>query len=606
MKKIGFKSDEYSLEAHQDKTIKFLSTDNYGKMVILGTGLGKTLICQYYYRLQSLRYNKVKMIVVSENNLIPQFEEDYDKFFHNADDHVTVLMDKPEIRERKYKQLIRDKDILLLNYNSVSTDIDILERIVKYCRVQGYKVILALDEAENVSNHTSGITVGVQRLMDYVTNPVAMTASPLKNRLDKTQTILEVVRAKHVPNREDFLKDHCKIEIMQVIQLNYLGKRCGYPLNIRGEYSDKKVSEAYGSMWAFVKDTKYFHKLTVISTENCDFEVHNEKKTFKLSIPQTYEGKFRILMEARTHQGNRVPVELTGWCSRIQNVKGYKDIKGYYEKIKKSVISYSKSQAGKLPEFQTMLKTFDIAQKDKEFSALRSIYDDQKDKVNYATETISTVTPEVTLYEYNEIDSVSKTDTSLIVQGVLDVSRKVLDNGGKIIIFTKYTQIAEYFIWYWNKQRYFSNHEIGYVRGGMSKKELDGIKKSFREGLDVLIVTESGLRGLNLQVANHIACLDMPVSFGDLLQLAGRVSRLGSVHKYAYLYLFYIKDTITEDLYKMVMGQGALVKEFDPNLLEAGILDSRVEEVALDIKASEYTKQGLKKRMSRFITKKKR
>ena len=44
------------------------------------------------------------------------------------------------------------------------------------------------------------------------------------------------------------------------------------------------------------------------------------------------------------------------------------------------------------------------------------------------------------------------------------------------------------------------------------------------------------------------------------------------------------------------MGQGAMINEFNPDLMEEGLLDSCVAKVSLDESTSTYTRQGLKSR----------
>ena len=54
--------------------------------------------------------------------------------------------------------------------------------------------------------------------------------------------------------------------------------------------------------------------------------------------------------------------------------------------------------------------------------------------------------------------------------------------------------------------------------------------QDLESGINVIIITLAGSESLNLQAAEHFVFLDLPWSFGDYVQLIGRMIRIGSSH----------------------------------------------------------------------------
>lgn len=73
------------------------------------------------------------------------------------------------------------------------------------------------------------------------------------------------------------------------------------------------------------------------------------------------------------------------------------------------------------------------------------------------------------------------------------------------------------------------------ITGKESKaKDREASKNAFQDmasGIDVILITTAGSESINLQSAEHLIFVDSPWSWGDYVQLTGRMIRIGSVHK---------------------------------------------------------------------------
>ncbi|PUA40154.1 ATP-dependent helicase [Paenibacillus elgii] len=93
----------------------------------------------------------------------------------------------------------------------------------------------------------------------------------------------------------------------------------------------------------------------------------------------------------------------------------------------------------------------------------------------------------------------------------------------KVIIFTEYRASQEYLL------QYLKDRKISAVpyRGGMNRGKKDWMMDLFRNRAQVLIATEAGGEGINLQFCHHMINFDLPWNPMRVEQRIGRVHRLG-------------------------------------------------------------------------------
>ncbi|OZB96792.1 ATP-dependent helicase [Paenibacillus sp. XY044] len=93
----------------------------------------------------------------------------------------------------------------------------------------------------------------------------------------------------------------------------------------------------------------------------------------------------------------------------------------------------------------------------------------------------------------------------------------------KVIVFTEYRATQEYLL------QYFQKHGLSCVpyRGGMNRGKKDWMMDLFRGRAQVMIATEAGGEGINLQFCHHMINFDLPWNPMRVEQRIGRVHRLG-------------------------------------------------------------------------------
>lgn len=125
-----------------------------------------------------------------------------------------------------------------------------------------------------------------------------------------------------------------------------------------------------------------------------------------------------------------------------------------------------------------------------------------------------------------------------------DIIQKAND---KVIIFTEYEASQIYL------QSYLHKKGISSVpfNGRFSKSKRDWMKQLFEQKAQVLIATESGSEGINLQFCSHVINYDLPWNPMKLEQRIGRVHRIGQKED-VFIYNLAVQNTIEDHILKLL------------------------------------------------------
>lgn len=172
---------------------------------------------------------------------------------------------------------------------------------------------------------------------------------------------------------------------------------------------------------------------------------------------------------------------------------------------------------------------------------------------------------------------VNEVKTNTKAEKALELIQQIND---KVIIFTEYRATQLYLQWF------LKQHGITSVpyRGGFKRGKKDWMRELFQKHAQVLIATEAGGEGINLQFCHHIINFDLPWNPMRLEQRIGRIHRLGQEHDVK-IYNFATKDTVEEHilklLYKKIELFEKVVGELDDILtrLEFGNVDDHIMDI---------------------------
>lgn len=180
----------------------------------------------------------------------------------------------------------------------------------------------------------------------------------------------------------------------------------------------------------------------------------------------------------------------------------------------------------------------------------------------------------------NIISKIEQIPANSKAQKTLEIIKEVDD---KFIIFTEYRATQLYLQWF------FQQNGISSVpfRGGFKASKKDWMKELFKNHAQVLIATEAGGEGINLQFCKNIINYDLPWNPMRIEQRIGRIHRLGQEND-VHIYNFATKETVEEHilqlLYEKINLFERVIGELDEILtrLDIGNIDQHIEDILVN------------------------
>lgn len=181
------------------------------------------------------------------------------------------------------------------------------------------------------------------------------------------------------------------------------------------------------------------------------------------------------------------------------------------------------------------------------------------------------------------------------VDRVLEMISKV---DGKWIVFTEYRATQD-FLMYMLRQRGVASVPF---RGGFKRSKKDWMTELFQHRAQVLVATESGGEGINLQFCHQMVNYDLPWNPMRLEQRIGRIHRLGQEHPIT-VYNLATKDTIEAHIVDLLQEK---IRMFEHVIGELDFIlgnpkfSTEVEKNILDIAMTAESSQDLESRFNAF------
>src|SRR5579863_2670731 len=149
--------------------------------------------------------------------------------------------------------------------------------------------------------------------------------------------------------------------------------------------------------------------------------------------------------------------------------------------------------------------------------------------------------------------------------------------GEKVVVYTKYKTWIDRLEWL-TKNGHFTERKFLRITGDENERQRNENKKLFQDpnsGYDLIVINAAGMEGINLQQAAHMVMLDCPWSWGDLIQLVGRMVRMASPHSACTLHVMVARGTIDEYTIETLKGKKGVFEKILGESHSAGILDDR-------------------------------
>lgn len=140
----------------------------------------------------------------------------------------------------------------------------------------------------------------------------------------------------------------------------------------------------------------------------------------------------------------------------------------------------------------------------------------------------------------------------------------------KILVFTQFRTTQEYLA------KVLQNYNVVLFHGSLSRDEKEKAIESFKNDAEILICTEAGGEGRNLQFCNVLINYDLPWSPLKVEQRIGRIHRFGQSSN-VIIYNFATKNTVAERVLEVLNHKLKLFEESlgTPDVILGDITDER-------------------------------
>lgn len=616
----GERSFKVSLRNYQK--IGILNTVQIPKSILADdTGLGKTIqVLSSIGYIWMIEPEYVPIIVTTKSALF-QWRNEIDKFMQGMD--AVVVHGTPEKRHALYEEFFCWTDIrkrvILLTYDMIMYDSEpaviktkpegkvdpAAKRALKSCREQRKSLSDTLKKKKESFDSFLSEYDDAHREFAYASVRIALGQTapgdkklvrPSVRDADLDARTNEMVKLSEKFRELD--QDFQKLDSL-VNPTKRVKGICDYILEHRSKNPDSKYMLVLDEFHKLKNHKSQFHQKTARIAEMCTRVVGMTATPIKNRLMEFFS-LFQIISPGLFPQITRfqndycvMKLQRIGGNRTIPVVVGYKNLEAFKEKIEFYYLSRKKHDVAKeLPDLLSMEVECELYDEQEELYDLaeNAVIEDEDGEENAGSALSKLVrcqqavdSPELILDE-NEVPfkgPSSKVDTLLEF-----VKNEAEDQ--KVIVFSRFEKAVSLL------ENVFKENKIKCLRitGKENKPEIrEKTKNLFQDeksGYNVIMITMAGSESINLQAAEHFVFFDLPWSWGDYLQLIGRMSRIGSKHSVVTAHHYLGKrqdgsDTIDHHVLKALKSKKALADKVAGENLIGGLRMERSEDAVRDI-----------------------
>lgn len=173
---------------------------------------------------------------------------------------------------------------------------------------------------------------------------------------------------------------------------------------------------------------------------------------------------------------------------------------------------------------------------------------------------------------------VVKDTSSPKLEALIEIIDQVVSQGDKIIVFTQYTKMIK--IIQARVMKSFKKMKIARIDGSVDAKDRMDQLAMFNtdSACNVMLLSDAGNFGLNAQVANYLVMFEPPLKPSIYDQRVGRIIRIGSKHKQAFIINLVMKDGWDQKIFDILEKK----REFTRTLIDKNNKESASFNMAAD------------------------
>ncbi len=568
----SLKASKTLFRAFQFKPLlKFLNSDNRRLLVADEVGLGKTIEAGHIMLELKARNELRNVLIVCPNSLKGKWQTELDDKFglafdivENAEQLVNMLrIHDGNVRAIvNYEKLRMPKEIKEEDEESKKQD----ERnILKYIQKEDKKFSLILcDEAHKMRNRETQTYKGAMVLMRHCAAAVFLTATPIMISEENLFNLMHLLNGELYDNKWNFLN---ALSVNRPFVRAQSDIRHQVPLADIADYlQNSDVSTSYEINEDVIESTQSLGDIFK------DFPVYK-----------------RIIKRLTTEEDSKhLRAEI------LSDLEEMSPMSGTFSRTRKRDVTTDMSQ----PERNPILVPIQLSKEESRiYWRAVSEYEINSPSdqglglalTNLKRQVASSIWgyKNATFQKKTNDKGNIKTDTSDLIRGIdhyadkedtkvneLDkVIKRVFKEGNqKIVVFAIFTHTILYLAIRLKKLGY----NCAVIYGGNVAEREETIKR-FRDDpmVNVLLSSEVGSEGLDMQFCNSLVNYDLPWNPMVVEQRIGRIDRFGQQSPVVNIYNFVIKDSIQEEIYTRLLDRIGIFHSSIGDM--EAILDAEVE-----------------------------
>lgn len=533
----------------------------------LPTGSGKTL-CSYasfFYFLT--KFPETKLLIFTNKSAVLQFASEVDKFFEHklkvqpVYDQMAGSGPYAQRRHAAYERWDMDPgsfgglDVLVLNYGSLIKDGERLIRLTESLRKRGHHVMLICDEATRFSNIKTVTHTRIHQLQRYVSKAIVATATITKGKLEQIYGIFRGMGVQVYPTKEQFMQAHCILsgQNKRANLLNTDGPKSYRPDTILGYKNFPEFINRIAPYLIVLRKSDISDSLPAFTRQRIPIGHSEDQLRY---IKQIYAGAIDLDKISPREEEELAPSSLLlddGVESDLVTLPEETSLDG---KSSAKLIDRLTEHAfikGCLLDTRCLVDRWDTQEKElspKTQYLINAVHEDFTDE-------------KIVVYTHSKryLKHLHQVFTTKLVP---EAYRKPLMISGEV--------------------------------GALDREKN---KNAFQETKDhnIIFINDAGSESINLQSSGVLVMMSMPRSGGDLIQIAGRISRIGTKHNNLLILFPYMEGSQEEDEYLILNQQmqvmASIAGEAERNLIDWEVLKESDKEYEAQMKQlREQAKKG--------------
>jgi superfamily II DNA or RNA helicase len=502
--------------------LKFLKSESRRILIADEVGLGKTIEAGYILAEMCLRGMVKRCLVICKASLKEKWKRDLEEKFGFQFD----IYSRQELMQ-SIEEDIRlgyTEKFSIINFDYRQNAIEELMEVIK--RHDFHFDMVIIDEAHAYRNEANIRYPAIKEILAASKYALLLTATPVMTSLLNLYSLVKLIENRYddyALDKYDFgyslFRDHLSLSRPFIIALNKLS-RGEHPKSVLNAMKDEKVTFQFSSL-----DGSVSNEITVMLVDRFK-EDALFTETIRMADLEEYSPADIALLQKNLSELNSFQDVITRTTKRQIQSHETKRVIRFAQKIS---IQFSVTERR---YYDSIIKRYDddrlvLSQKKKQVTSSLPAYMLANDPEH----------PD--LEEILNNDSKYQSFKNIILTVVVEEKRK-------LIVFSFYRNTIDYLY----KKLTEEGISCAVLNGSVNVNLRQDIISNFRDSdVGVLLSTEVGAEGLDIQFCNVIVNYDLPWNPMVVEQRIGRIDRIGQKQDKIYIYNLCIYNTIEEEIY---------------------------------------------------------